>query len=112
MDWVGRSTTRLRDDRGAGIVEYSLLLVFLAIAAVGAISQVGGSVEETFEDVNADIHVITDCATWRTAWWEHRDELIEHRNAGTWSGAAHRDTRIEWVADRDELRATRTDLGC
>ncbi len=109
-----RTQTRLRrdDDRGAGLVEYALLLTLISMASVGALSQLGGSVEETFEDINADVLVVNDCPSWRAAWTNLLDERIEHRNASTWTGRANRDTRIEWVADRDELRAARTELGC
>ena len=40
-----------RDDRGASMVEYALLVVLIAIIALVAISIAGEEVSETFSDI-------------------------------------------------------------
>jgi len=43
----------LRDERGASMVEYSLLLGIITAAAVGTIATVGGKVSTAWTTVNA-----------------------------------------------------------
>ena len=40
------------DERGASMVEYGLLLAFIAVIAIVAVSALGGSVSEKFDEVN------------------------------------------------------------
>lgn len=50
VDSVGMTTTRLRGgDAGAAAVEYGLLLVLVAGAVLGAVTTLGGGVEDSFE---------------------------------------------------------------
>ncbi|MCH7788088.1 MAG: Flp family type IVb pilin [Acidobacteria bacterium] len=44
---------RLGDDRGANLVEYTLLVAFIAMACVVAVSAIGGSTTEPFSEVGS-----------------------------------------------------------
>ncbi|MFQ5517735.1 MAG: Flp family type IVb pilin [Acidimicrobiia bacterium] len=44
--------SRFRDDTGATLVEYALLLVLIAVVAIGIITSVGNNVSSTFDTVN------------------------------------------------------------
>ncbi len=46
---------RLRDDRGASLVEYALLLVFIAVVAIAAISLLGTNVKNEINEVASTI---------------------------------------------------------
>jgi Flp pilus assembly pilin Flp len=47
----------LRDDQGQDLVEYALLLVFLALAAIAIIPLVGQSVNNVFSKANSALNV-------------------------------------------------------
>lgn len=49
--WIQTRWMDFRDDRGASLVEYALLLVLIAIVAIGAITLVGNDVSAAFSDV-------------------------------------------------------------
>lgn len=40
---TSRVLHRLRDERGAGLIEYTLLLALIALVCVGALTYIGGS---------------------------------------------------------------------
>ena len=43
----------LKDDEGQDLVEYALLLVFLALAAISILPVLGGSVNQVFSQSNS-----------------------------------------------------------
>jgi len=49
--WTKLTTWLHRDERGASMVEYALLVVLIAIIALVAISIAGEEVSETFSDI-------------------------------------------------------------
>ena len=49
--WIQTRWMDFRDDRGASLVEYALLLVLIAIVAIGAITLVGNDVDSAFSDI-------------------------------------------------------------
>ena len=50
VDWAQRRFTG-RDDLGASLVEYALLLALIAVVAIGAIAFLGGSVNNQLNHV-------------------------------------------------------------
>ena len=46
-------TTWLKDDKGASMVEYALLVVLIAIVALLAVSLAGNEVSETFSEIGS-----------------------------------------------------------
>jgi pilus assembly protein Flp/PilA len=44
-----------RDDRGASMVEYGLLLALIAVIAIVAVKALGGSVSEKFSSVDSSL---------------------------------------------------------
>jgi Flp pilus assembly pilin Flp len=44
--WLADTAPRGRDDRGASLVEYALLLALIAIVCVAALGVMGGSVND------------------------------------------------------------------
>ncbi len=44
-------TTWMKDEKGASMVEYALLVVLIAIVALVAVSIAGSEVSETFSDI-------------------------------------------------------------
>lgn len=50
---LGRLRRLLRDERGATAIEYGLLLALLAIAMLGALSQLGFTLTSLFETIAA-----------------------------------------------------------
>jgi Flp pilus assembly pilin Flp len=44
---------RFDDDRGANLVEYTLLVAFIAMACVAAVSAIGGATTEPFSEVGS-----------------------------------------------------------
>jgi len=57
MHLFNRLTTWLhRDERGASMVEYALLVVLIAIIALVAISIAGEEVSETFSDIASGLN--------------------------------------------------------
>lgn len=43
------------NESGATAIEYGLIAALIAVAIIGAVSAVGGSVEETFNDISEKI---------------------------------------------------------
>ena len=48
-----KPTTWLKDEKGASMVEYALLIVLIAIVALIAITLAGDAVSETFSEVGS-----------------------------------------------------------
>ena len=46
-----------KDESGATMVEYALLVTLIAIAAIGGITALGGSLQAMFEGVAPQIHL-------------------------------------------------------
>jgi pilus assembly protein Flp/PilA len=52
---------RLRkDEEGATAIEYGLLAALIAVAIIFAVSEIGGTLQTTFETVNDEINSPTD----------------------------------------------------
>ena len=50
VGWV-RSALTAKEDRGASLVEYALLLALIAVVAIGALIFLGGAVNNTLHNV-------------------------------------------------------------
>ena len=50
VGWV-RSALTPKEDRGASLVEYALLLALIAVVAIGALIFLGGAVNNTLHNV-------------------------------------------------------------
>ena len=50
VGWV-RDRVPSKDDTGASLVEYALLLALIAVVAIGALTFLGGSVAKTLNNV-------------------------------------------------------------
>ncbi|MDZ7673575.1 MAG: Flp family type IVb pilin [Acidimicrobiales bacterium] len=46
---IGRVLLRRRDDRGASLVEYALLVALIAIVCIVAVTFLGGETSQSFE---------------------------------------------------------------
>jgi pilus assembly protein Flp/PilA len=55
VSWV-RSHVSGKDDRGASLVEYALLLALIAVVAIGALIFLGGAVNNTLNNVASTIN--------------------------------------------------------
>ena len=53
--WMQNRWMEFRDDRGASLVEYALLLVLIAIVAIAAITLVGQDVNSVFDNVASNL---------------------------------------------------------
>ena len=53
--WIQTRWMDFRDDRGASLVEYALLLVLIAVVAIIAITLVGTEVNSTFNDIGTSM---------------------------------------------------------
>ena len=42
----------LRDEKGATAIEYGLIAALIAVAAMGALSAIGGNLDNTFQSVD------------------------------------------------------------
>ncbi len=51
MDWINRL---IRDEEGQGMVEYALILVFIALVVVGAAGALGDAVDNSINKVAND----------------------------------------------------------
>jgi len=51
----------IRDRKGATAIEYSLVAVLIAVAAIAAFTQLGGQVRATYNNVNNCISGSTAC---------------------------------------------------
>ena len=49
--WTGLQSRFIHDDEGATLVEYALLLVFIAVVAIVALNALGTTVKEELNDV-------------------------------------------------------------
>ncbi len=56
LNVVGWFQDRERDERGASLVEYALLLVLIAVVAIAALTFLGGTVANTFNNVGNAIN--------------------------------------------------------
>jgi pilus assembly protein Flp/PilA len=52
-DSMGELLRFLKDDKGAGTVEYALLVVLIAAVIVGAVTLLGGNLKATFGNVSS-----------------------------------------------------------
>jgi pilus assembly protein Flp/PilA len=48
----------MKDESGATAIEYGLIAALIAVAIIGAVTAVGGSVEGTFTDVSTAIDAV------------------------------------------------------
>jgi Flp pilus assembly pilin Flp len=53
--WLGQHLGRARDDRGAGLVEYSLLVAAIALVCFAAVQFFGGGVDTMLTESNGSI---------------------------------------------------------
>lgn len=51
--------TFLRDERGATAIEYGLIAALISVAIIGILSQLGGSLESTFQSINTGLSTAT-----------------------------------------------------
>jgi pilus assembly protein Flp/PilA len=51
----GVEERRERFERGQGMVEYGLILALIAVVAIVAVSLLGGKINNTFSNINANI---------------------------------------------------------
>ena len=54
--WIRLHTAVVRDERGAGLVEYALLVSLIAVACFVAIQVFGGTVAERLQSSGSSIH--------------------------------------------------------
>ena len=54
--WTKLTELFRKDDRGASMVEYALLVVLIAIVAILAIQFAGNEVSETFSDIGSGLN--------------------------------------------------------
>ncbi|MFN7151998.1 MAG: Flp family type IVb pilin [Microthrixaceae bacterium] len=47
--------TLAKTERGASLVEYALLVALIAVVVIGAVTLLGGTAKETFEETNASL---------------------------------------------------------
>jgi pilus assembly protein Flp/PilA len=47
--------TTIRDSRGATAIEYGLIAALIAVAAIGAMSTLGGKLKSTFNNVSRQL---------------------------------------------------------
>lgn len=50
----------LRDEQGATAIEYGLIAALIAVAAIGAMSSLGGELSGTFSDVSDKLEARAD----------------------------------------------------
>ncbi|MBA2635321.1 MAG: Flp family type IVb pilin [Sphingomonas sp.] len=46
----------IKNDKGATAIEYGLIAALIALAAIGAMPSVGGSLKATFQDVSTELN--------------------------------------------------------
>jgi Flp pilus assembly pilin Flp len=49
----------IRNERGAALVEYSLLIALIALIAIAALRLLGGQISEEYSGINSDIQANT-----------------------------------------------------
>jgi len=50
-----RTVSAVRDDDGQGLVEYALIILFVAVALVGALGVLAGSLDEAYKQIAAKL---------------------------------------------------------
>lgn len=105
--------------RGAAAIEYGVLIALVAAVCIGAISLLGNATASNLSAATSSSvsDGLPTCSTeerqaFRDAWYPHRDIRTAHRDAGTWTGSANRQTRIDWLAKRTEIFEMRDAYGC
>lgn len=53
--WTEHVKMKLRDEQGAGLAEYALLLFVIAVAAAGVITTFGGNIINAFTDASSEL---------------------------------------------------------
>ena len=48
--------SRIKDERGASLVEYALLLALIAVVCIGAITLIGNSAKSKLSDVGSNLN--------------------------------------------------------
>ena len=51
-----KSKQLMQNDRGQGLVEYALILVLIAIVVIAAVSNVGHSTSNAFQNINSSLN--------------------------------------------------------
>jgi len=51
-DWAKAQT---QTERGASLVEYALLVALIAVVCITAVSTLGGSINDTFEEIDQEL---------------------------------------------------------
>jgi len=52
---LARSAARRTSRRGQTLVEYALILAFIAVVAIGVLMAMGGTIKKTFAGVNTQL---------------------------------------------------------
>ena len=52
----------IRDEQGATAIEYGLIAALIAVAAISALTSLGGSLSATFQKVNTDLSTANTAA--------------------------------------------------
>ncbi len=50
-----RIVLRTNDERGASLVEYALLVALIAVVCVGAVTMLGGAVQEPYSELGSSL---------------------------------------------------------
>jgi pilus assembly protein Flp/PilA len=53
--WIAVQTRLNRDDRGASLVEYALLVALIAVVCIGAVAFLGGKAGSKFSQVGSSL---------------------------------------------------------
>lgn len=53
--WLTIKWSALKEETGASMVEYALLVVLIAIVAIAAVNLAGNEVENTFNDIASNL---------------------------------------------------------
>ncbi len=53
--WTAMQSRFIRDEEGASLVEYGLLVALIAVVAIIAITAVGTGVSENFDEVQSNL---------------------------------------------------------
>jgi pilus assembly protein Flp/PilA len=52
MNWLSRFET---EEEGQGLVEYALIIVLIAVVAVGSLTLLGGQIDSIFQDITGSL---------------------------------------------------------
>ena len=58
VGWV-RDRVPGKDDTGASLVEYALLLALIAVVAIGALTFLGGAVSNTLNNIGQQVNTVS-----------------------------------------------------